>query len=337
MRVSMVMASEHNGGLEKHVRELSQELVKQGHDVTVIAPTVFLETLHHTVNQLPINIKRSRYNPWLLWTLYQQLTIAKGDIVHAQANKAAYMVGVISRLLNTPMVATLHNLKHNLGVFDAFKHIICVRAQIGEGFSADKQLSVIYNGIHPPTYQQIDLKKMFGLPKAKPVICAVGRLVPAKGFDVLLEAVNGLPISLIIAGEGPDYARLKQQAEQLDAVTCCKLLGHRDDVHDLVHSAQALVISSRREGFPYAFIEAVMCQAKILSTDVTVSEVLPAELIVNVDDAKALREKLVYLLAHPEEWDGLMQPVRDLMRDEMCCTAMTKSTVAKYEAVLVKK
>lgn len=334
MKVSMVLASEHEGGLEKHVRELAHELVQQGVEVVVIAPTVFLDTLNHSVEKRAINGKQSRLNPCLLWSLYHHLKTVNSDIIHAHANKAASMVGRLKRFFTTPIVATLHNLKKGKRQdFLAFQHIICVSHHINQGFSADQQVTVIYNGIHPPLYQKIDLKTLYNLPNDQPVICAIGRLVDAKGFDVLLDAVNGLAVSVIIAGEGPERLALEQKIATLNSQTTVKLIGHRRDVHDLIHSADALVISSRREGFPYVFVEAVMCQAKVLSTNVPVAEVLPAELIVPINDAKALRDRLSDLLAQPHAWDALMQPVRQLVTKELQCTAMTQKTIQKYEAM----
>lgn len=335
MKISMVLASENNGGLEKHVRELSHELVVQGHQVSVIAPNVFLNTLNDSVEKLAINVKRSRFNPLLLWQLYQHLKEVDADIVHAQANKAAKMVGLLSRFIKKPMVATIHSMKSNRRAFLAFKHIICVSQHITTGFEANQHVAVIYNGIHQTPYQKIDLNNTFDLPAGKPVICAVGRLVKAKAFDVLLEAVDGLSVNLLIVGDGPDYQPLLDQAKKLSPNTHCQLIGHREDVNDLIYSADALVISSRREGFPYVFVEAVMSQAKIISTSVPVAEVLPAELIVPINDAKALREKLAYYMRHQAEWDALMQPVRGFAKEALTCEKMTQHTMRQYDAILV--
>jgi glycosyltransferase involved in cell wall biosynthesis len=334
MKVSMVLASEHNGGLEKHVRELSHELVMQGHQVSVIAPTVFLNTLNQSVEKLSIDVKRSRFNLFLLWQLYRHLKNGNADIIHAQANKAACMVGFLKRFLNQPMVATLHNQKRNLRAFAQFKHIICVSRQISQNFKSDQEVSVIYNGTYLPALTKIDLKTLFDLPMDQFVICAVGRLVKAKGFDLLLEAINGMPVSLLIVGEGPEATNLMQQIKALHHPTHVQLIGHRQDVNDLIYSSDALVIASRREGFPYVFVEAVMSQAKILATHVPVAEVLPTDLVVPVEDVKALRSQLIYLMAHLDEWESLMQPVRQFVTTELQCSTMAKHTIAKYQSAI---
>ena len=102
MRICFVLASTGNGGLEKHVRELSHELSKLGHYVSVIAPKVFLATLAPQIEKRSINVNLSRFNPLLLLSVLLQLRAVKPDIIHAQANKAATLVGTLRFFFNLP-------------------------------------------------------------------------------------------------------------------------------------------------------------------------------------------------------------------------------------------
>lgn len=333
-RICIVLASANNGGLEKHVRELSEQLVLMGNHVAVIAPMAFLNTLEPRVERHALAFEKSRYHPLLLWQLRLKIKATQCDIVHAQANKAACMVALLKPFLKCPIVATLHNIKSNVRPFLSFNAVICVSKQLAQSFKNNK-VRVIYNGIHPPTYHAINLKTQFNLPQHLPVICAVGRLVDAKGFDVLLKAVNGLPLSLLIVGDGPLQASLQKQVSQLSPTTFCELLGHRDDATDLMHAADAVVIASRKEGFSYVFNEAALCGTKILSTNVPVAnEVLPTELIVPINDAAALATKLAYLLAHPSEWQTLMLPVQAFAQQHLQVTVMAEKTFTLYCEIL---
>jgi len=333
-RVCIVLASANNGGLEKHVRELSEQLIVMGNHVAVIAPMAFLNTLDTRVEGHALAFENSRYNPLLLWQLLLKIKATNCDIVHAQANKATAMVGLLKPFLKCPIIATLHNIKSNVRPFFRFNAIICVSKQLAQSFK-NKNVRVIYNGIHSPTYNSINLKTQFDLPHHLPVICAVGRLVEAKGFDVLLKAVNGLPLSLLIVGDGPLHTSLQQQITQLSPNTFCKLLGYRDDINDLMHAADTVVIASRREGFSYVFNEAALCGTKILSTDVPVAnEILPAELIVPIDDVNALATKLAFLLAHPSTWQNLMLPVQAFAQQHLQVTVMAEKTFALYTELL---
>lgn len=76
-------------------------------------------------------------------------------------------------------------------------------------------------------------------------------------------------------------------------LTPVRMLGHINQVALMMASAAAVVIPSRREGFSQVFNEAILCNCRVLAMDVPVAnEVLPKALIVQVDDALALREKL---------------------------------------------
>jgi glycosyltransferase involved in cell wall biosynthesis len=160
-------------------------------------------------------------------------------------------------------------------------------------------------------------------------------LVEAKGFDNLLKAVNGLPINLLIIGEGPQRPELEAQIKTLNSNTHCHLLGQREDVAALIASTDAVLISSRREGFSYVFCEALMLEKRILSTDVPVAnEVLPSELITAVSDSKGFRARLTALLDDMPRWSALMQKPQKKARQHMTLAAMSANTISVYESVI---
>jgi glycosyltransferase involved in cell wall biosynthesis len=334
MFICQIIASRGNGGLEKHVRELSISLVEQGHRVLVIGDPVFIHTLPLGVEHESINMGLSRYNPWVLYQLYKCLRKHQFDVIHAQADKAARMLAsLLSVDLKAPAVATIHNMKSNVEVYRRFAQTICVSHYLASQIGAINT-AVIYNGIQLQIVQPVDLIATYHLSLNKPVICAVGRLVPAKGFDVLLDAIDGMDVSLLIVGEGPERKALEGKITQMQANTHVCLIGHHDNPSALMHAADGVVISSRREGFSYVLCEALMSGANILSTDVPVAnEVLPRALIVAVDDAVQLRNRLTMLLGKPSDWAALMLEPQRFTQQEMTTQQMTKKTIALYQRV----
>lgn len=333
MKICQVIASYGEGGLEKHVRELTQQLLAAGHDVTVLGDRRFLPTLPAGAIAVPVRFDRNRRNPLLLAELLLKLRQCRCDVIHAQANKAASLVAFLRRWLAAPTIGTLHNIKRDVRAFRKLDRVVTVSRQLAWPFPVER-VSVIYNGIEQPQFERLDLRALHGLPAGVPVLCAVGRLVPAKGFDLLLDAIDGLPVSLLIAGEGPDRPALEQRIARLQPVTHVRLLGHQDNTPALMASADAVVISSRREGFSYVFNEALLCGVRIVSTDVPVAnEVLPRDLIVPVGDAAALRERLLGLLGDPAGWDELMEAPRAFAREHMTRHAMGANTVAAYASL----
>lgn len=334
MKICQVIASYGEGGLEKHVRELTQQLLASGHEVTVLGDRRFLATLPGQAAAIPVRFDLNRRNPLLLLALLIKLRQCRCDVVHAQANKAASLVAFLRRWLAAPTIGTLHNMKRDVRAFRKLDRVVTVSRQLARSFPPPR-VSVIYNGIDRPEFEHLDLRSLHGLPADLPVLCAVGRLVTAKGFDVLLDAIDGLPVSLVIAGEGPERPALEQRVARLSPVTHVRLLGHQDNIPSLMASADAVIISSRREGFSYVFNEALFCGVKILSTDVPVAnEVLPPGLIVPVGEAPALRERLLSLLGDMEGWDELMRAPRQFAREHMTKQAMCTNTLAAYRELL---
>jgi glycosyltransferase involved in cell wall biosynthesis len=105
----------------------------------------------------------------------------------------------------------------------------------------------------------------------RPVVLAVGRLAPQKGFDVLLGAaahwldLDPVPL-LAIAGDGPLAGELRARASSLGVDAA--FLGHRDDVADLLAAAAVFVLPSRWEGQPLIVQEALRAGAAIVATRV---------------------------------------------------------------------
>lgn len=341
MLICQIIASRGDGGLEKHVKELSIALLAKGHQVMVIADHSFLQTLPKAINKHELNMRLSRHNPVLLFKLWCILRKNPADIIHAQANKACHLINAISWLLNSPCIASVHNIKKDFGLFSKFKYVICVSHflanQVKEQHQTVQQLvQVIYNGISFEDKQASSNHKQ--LISSKPVLCAIGRLVPAKGFDVLLNAVDGLAIQLIIAGEGPQRRALEDKILKMQTATEVNLIGHCDNVKGLMQSCDGVVISSRREGFSYVLSEALLNSVNVISTDVPVAnEVLPKELIVPTDNALALRQKIIECINNKPMWAERMLVAQSIAHNEMTLEKMVNKTVQVYQTALSNK
>lgn len=334
MKIAQLLLSHGNGGLEKHVRELSVELFHAGHEIAVIADKQFLTTLPAGISRYPVTTTLSRFNPILSLSVFRALRQFQAQLVHAQANKAAVVLSRLQCFLPTATVGTLHNIKRSTQAFQRLNHVITVSRQLAAPFAA-RNHTVIYNGITAAEWPPLDLHQQFELPHDRPVLLAAGRLVSAKGFDMLLEAVDGLPLSLLLVGGGPERAHLSRRIEQLAGTTQVRLLGHRTDVGALMAAADGVLISSRREGFSYVFSEALMLGCPVLSTNVPVAnEVLPVELLTPVNDGLAFRQKLTQLLASPDEWSSLMAAPRQQASSLMSMQAMRDQTLATYQSIL---
>lgn len=112
-------------------------------------------------------------------------------------------------------------------------------------------------------------------PISSPTLVSVGRLVPWKGFLSLMEVFAEVRKShpncrLIIIGDGPDEAMLRQEARSrglLDAVLFTGRLAHAEVV-DRIASATVFVLNTAYEGLSHVLLEALSVGVPIITTRV---------------------------------------------------------------------
>jgi glycosyltransferase involved in cell wall biosynthesis len=104
-------------------------------------------------------------------------------------------------------------------------------------------------------------------PADAPLGLALGRLHPNKGFALLLEALAATrEVRLAIAGEGPLRAALGRVAAELGVADRVRFLGWREDVPELLASADFLVCPSLHEPLGNVVIEAWSAGLPVVAT-----------------------------------------------------------------------
>ena len=142
-------------------------------------------------------------------------------------------------------------------------------------------------------------------PAGRPLVLGVGRLVPEKGFDLLIRAFSALPdraARLAIVGDGPERARLAALAARMGVTDRVELVGYVADVRAWMERARVFVLPSRHEGYPAVVIEALAAGRAVIATDCTPAvELVVASggRVVPIDDPAALTDALAAVLAAP--------------------------------------
>ncbi|WP_081944370.1 glycosyltransferase [Thalassospira australica] len=328
LRIAQVVASTGNGGLERHAYDLSSGLVNNGHDVTFLTTGTLVPRVPVNVEAVELGLDGNRNSPVVLFQLLQALRGGKFDIVHAQGSKAAQMVAKIRWALpsNVKTVGTLHNQKRNVQAFRKLDHAIGVSKALSKDVDREN-CSTIYHGLHEVFWSgdATTIKR-----KGRPVILAVGRLVEAKGFDILLTAWRAVDADLLIVGDGPEKDRLEHQIKELGLEGKVNLLGRSENVAGYMKAVDGVVVSSRREGFSYVVAEALLCRCPVVSTDVPVAnEVLDQDLILSIDP-DAMSEKLRLLACDIEGWRKQCESAFDFASQEFVYDKMLEKTENLY-------
>lgn len=134
-------------------------------------------------------------------------------------------------------------------------------------------------------------------------IVSIGRLTYQKGFDILIKAFKNVNIEypesrLTILGEGEDKVKLISLAKQLNIEKNIIFVGFQQNPYPYIRYSDVFVLSSRWEGFPNVLIEALTCNARIVSTNCKSG---PKEIInndnygilINVDDIIGLSDAII--------------------------------------------
>nr|WP_295374381.1 glycosyltransferase [uncultured Sphingosinicella sp.] len=102
-----------------------------------------------------------------------------------------------------------------------------------------------------------------------PLIVTAGALIPRKGQQFVIEAMEKMPeATLMLVGDGPDRKMLERRAEPLG--TRVRFLGSRphEALPALLAAADVMVLPSSSEGLANVWVEALACGTPIVITDV---------------------------------------------------------------------
>lgn len=320
------------GGVERHCEKLYTNLIKNGCEITVFTRRPYVNPKiknYKGVNLITVKCPKNKYLEAIVHTFKCVLKAKRlrPDILHIHAIGPSLFTP-LARLLGMRVVMTHHGPDYKrgkwplpaklflkscemIGVRFANK-VIAIADNIADdlkrGYSVDAV--VIPNGVDiPEPVNGEETLKRFGLRKGH-YILAVGRFVPEKGFDYLIEAFNriqgaGYKIQedwkLVIVGDADHedkYSlKLKEKAQRVKDVVLTGFQKGRS-LAELYSHAGLFVLPSFYEGLPIALLEAMSYGLSCIASDI------PANRCIRLDNERYFK---------PGDIEDIMKKIKEFI------------------------
>jgi teichuronic acid biosynthesis glycosyltransferase TuaC len=145
------------------------------------------------------------------------------------------------------------------------------------------KIVVLRNGVDLDVFRPEDRvasRLRLALPRARLAVC-VGNLVPEKGYSLAIEALRYLKeLHLVLVGDGPSRRELATLARTLGVESRVSFLPvmPQKELRFVYSSADVMLLTSMREGWPNVVLECLACGTPVVSVDVgAVREMLTRE------------------------------------------------------------
>lgn len=280
------------------------------------------------------------------------------DVMHLHTGRATWLGGLAARAAGVPAITTRRmdrRVRRNWRTRLIYRRLVrrvaaistSVAQSLKDGGVPPAMVEVIHDAVDPRRFQphraRDALRAELGVGHEQLVVLSVAALIPRKGLDVLLDAVDLLAAQRLrpvvwLAGEGPEHVRLAQRAEELGLLEQVRFLGRRHDVPDLLAAGDVFVIASRREGMGVAALEAMAAGKPVIAsavgglTDVVVHE--RTGLLVPPGDARALAAAISRMLRDEALRAQLGARGRDRVHEEFLAEQMVAAYEGLYRRVL---
>ena len=140
------------------------------------------------------------------------------------------------------------------------------------------------------------------------LVLSVGELNENKNQQVIIRAIARLKdpaIHYVLCGKGDQRQSLEALAQELDIADHVHFLGYRKDIADICRQSDVFALPSRREGLPFAAMEAMYCGMPLVNsgirglTDITEDGV--SGYVCEPDDTQRYAESIQKLKNNPRD------------------------------------
>jgi glycosyltransferase involved in cell wall biosynthesis len=340
MRIALVISSLSGGGAERVLSTLAGYWARGGHDVTVVtvgSRETDVYALGAGVRRVTLDLARpSRHvvealvrSSRRVFALRRALVRLEPDVVVsfiASANVLS-LLATSGTGVSVVVCERTDPRRHRIGMpRAALRRLLYPRAAglvvqteslASWGRDLCSRVHVIPNFVERPHISADPGNDRGGLR-----LMAMGSLRPEKGFDLLIEAFARIAAShpqwsLTILGDGPERLRLDALVASARLQDRVSMPGRTSEPWRHLAAAHAFALSSRREGFPNALLEAMASGLPVVAFDCPSG---PAEIIehgrngllVEAGDVSRLAAALDRIMSSPEERARIGESAREI-------------------------
>jgi len=343
MRPLVLISSLQRRGAERVTVSLLTRLREQGYTVPLCTLTnrhdgpLAAEIEARGVERLDLGSRRLADLAALL-RLIGLLRRRRIDVVHAHGQDACILGATACAIEGLSLIVTRHVMEEPteslrlasraylaLQALQRADLVVAVSNAVAQRLAQSARLrrppEVILNGVEPAFFDaasQPDQRQAFrntlGL-RDGPVILSVATLGTGKGHDNLLNAAASLRdrfphLSVLLAGEGQLEHELRQKAMRLGDTV--HLLGHREDIPQLLAAADLVCQASESEALPTALMEAAAAGRPVVATRVG-------------GTAEVVDDQETGLLVPPGNSAALTSAIETLLTDTQRATEMGRT------------
>lgn len=239
-----------------------------------------------------LGMKNSYDLPHAVLALHRLVKERRFDIIHAHLPMAGLAARLAGRMNRLPVIYTEHNLQEryhpatrwaNKKTMALNAHVISVSGEVTAsmtraGFCNSVPVTTMRNRI--PVVAVMEeaadgehLREELGIPAEHRIVGTVAVFRKQKRLDLWLEVARNVcdhagKVTFLLAGDGPEAGRLKEEAERLGLGERVIMPGFRPDGRGLIGILDVFLMTSAYEGLPIAVLEAMALGKAIVATDV---------------------------------------------------------------------
>jgi glycosyltransferase involved in cell wall biosynthesis len=371
MSVLLFTDSDAFAGTERHIFDLAFGIRRCGMAVAIGAPSPSSLAERAAQEGIPLfPIAKGRMPDWrAAVALRGLLRTGQVDVIHSHNGRTALIAAAAvalagrgacvttqhflapTRAGRTGPKALVSGLVHGWVERHTAHTVMISRAvrdaAVARGDTSADKATVVLNGIAPPDQAKLkrvdEVRRELGVAVDEPLVVCAARLEREKDVATLVGAmaavVRAVPRArCVVAGTGAQRDELQGKIGAAGLADRVRLLGFRNDVHDLMNAGDVFVLPAPAEPFGLVVVEAMALAKPVIATaaggPMEIVEDGRTGLLVAPGDSGAMAAAITRLLSDPGAASAMGAAGRERFVQHFTADRMARDMIAVYRRVL---